>query len=165
MELPHTPGCIVCGRENPHGLHLDLHVDSPTGVIHVSFTPRPEHIGFQGIVHGGVLGTVLDEAMVWAATWYGRRFCVCGEMTVRFRASGRVGHPLRIEARVDSSRPRLIQTTADARDADGNLVATATGKYIPLAPDRNREFVGTLVDHPNTADTARALKEAAHGVP
>jgi acyl-coenzyme A thioesterase PaaI-like protein len=165
MELPHTPGCIVCGRENPHGLHLDLHVDPATGVVRVSFTPRPEHIGFQGIVHGGVLGTVLDEAMVWAATWSGRRFCVCGEMTVRFRASGRVGHPLRIEARVESARPRLIQTTAEARDADGGVVATATGKYVPIAPDRNREFVGTLVDHPNTADAARALKDAAHGVP
>ena len=54
---------------------------------------------------------------------------------------------------------------AEARDADGNVVATATGKYVPLAPDRNREFVATLIDHPDTTEAARALKEAAHGVP
>jgi acyl-coenzyme A thioesterase PaaI-like protein len=158
MELPHTPGCIVCGRENPHGLHLDLHVDPATGVVSVSFTPGPEHIGFEGIVHGGVLGTVFDEAMVWAATWSGRRFCVCGEMTVRFRASGAVGRPLRIKARVESARPRLLQTTAEARDAGGALVATATGKYVPLPDDRNRTFLQTLVDEPATAEAAAVLR-------
>src|SRR5690348_467563 len=134
MELPHTAGCVVCGRENPHGLRLDLHVDPARGVVSTSFTPRPEHIGFVGIVHGGV-ATVLDEAMVWAATWSGRRFCVCGELTVRFRASARIGRALRIKARVDSARPKLIQTSAEARDADGELVATAVGKYVPVPPD------------------------------
>jgi acyl-coenzyme A thioesterase PaaI-like protein len=161
MELPHTAGCIVCGRENPHGLRLDLHVDPAGGVVSTSFTPRPEHIGFVGIVHGGVVATVLDEAMVWAATWSGRRFCVCGEMTVRFRASARVGRTLHIEARVDSSRLKLIQTSAEARDPDGNLVATATGKYVPLPPDRNRDFVKTLVDEPATREAARSLQAVA----
>src|SRR3954447_14503718 len=141
IELPHTPGCLVCGRENPHGLHLSLHVDPSTGVIAVTFTPGPEHIGFVGIVHGGVVATVLDEAMVWAAIWAGRRACVAGEMTVRFRAGARVGGPVRVEARVDSARARLVQTTGEARDADGNLVATASGKYVPLPEDRHRAFV------------------------
>ena len=60
MELPHTAGCLVCGRQNPHGLGLSLHVDEGSGVVSVEFAPRPEHIGFEGIVHGGVLATVLD---------------------------------------------------------------------------------------------------------
>src|SRR5687767_15623921 len=54
MELPHTAGCLVCGRQNPHGLRLSLDVDESSGVVRVDFTPRPEHIGFEGIVHGGV---------------------------------------------------------------------------------------------------------------
>ena len=83
IELPHTAGCLVCGRQNPHGLHLHLHVDEATGAVETRFTPSAHHIGFEGIVHGGVLATVLDEAMVWAATWRGRRFCVCGEMNTR----------------------------------------------------------------------------------
>ena len=53
MELPHTAGCLVCGRENPHGLHLSLHVDQPTGVVRVAMTPGPTHIGFQGVVLKG----------------------------------------------------------------------------------------------------------------
>src|SRR5215471_5557878 len=81
-ELPHTPGCLVCGRANPHGLHLSLFVDR-NSVVHTNYTPRPEHIGFSSIVHGGALATVLDEAMVWAATWSYKRFCYCAELTVR----------------------------------------------------------------------------------
>src|SRR5438034_340307 len=124
LELPHTHGCLVCGMANPHGLHLHLHIDSDSGVVSVDFTPQPQHIGFEGIVHGGVLATVLDEAMVWAATWHIRRFCVCGELTVRFRANARVGAPLLVTANVLSARSRLIEVEASVTDA-GQLVASA----------------------------------------
>ena len=158
MELPHTAGCLVCGRQNPHGLRLSLHVNEATGVVRVEFTPRPEHIGFEGIVHGGVLATVLDEAMVWAATWAGKRFCVAGEMTVRFRRSAGVGVPLHVEARVESQRPRLIQSVGTIHNSTGAVIAEATGKYVPVPPDRNRAVVATLVDEPATARAAAHLK-------
>ena len=162
MELPHTAGCLVCGRQNPHGLRLSLHVDEATGVVRTDFTARAEHIGFEGIVHGGVLATVLDEAMVWAATWAGRRFCVAGEMTVRFRRTAGVGRPLSVEAAVESNRARLIQTTGLVTDAAGGVVAEATGKYVPVPPERHRHVVGTLVDEPATAPAAARLRE---GIP
>lgn len=160
MELPHTAGCLVCGRENPHGLHLSLHVDA-AGVVSTDFTPAPTQIGFQGVTHGGVLATVLDEAMVWAATWAGKRFCLCGEMAVRFRRPALVGQPLRVEARVELSRSRIVRTTGTVLDATGQVVAEATGTYVPLPPDKNREFVATLVDDTKTAETGRALQSAA----
>ena len=72
LQLPHTAGCIVCGPLNPHGLHLSLFVDPATAPSTPTFTPQPAHIGFEGVVHGGVLATVLDEAMVWCATWSGQ---------------------------------------------------------------------------------------------
>ena len=158
IELPHTPGCLVCGKLNPHGLHLHLHVDPSTGVVSVAFTPRPEHIGFEGIVHGGILATVIDEAMVWAATWAGKRFCVAGEMNVRFRGGAAVGEALVVTASVESKRARLVQTRSDITGPRG-VVATATGKYIPLPPDRHAAFVATLVDEPTTATAAAHLRE------
>jgi acyl-coenzyme A thioesterase PaaI-like protein len=159
LQLPHTAGCLVCGRDNPHGLKLDLHVDLGSGNVTVNFTPRPEHIGFEGIVHGGVIATVLDEAMVWCATWAGRRFCVCGELTTRFRREAAVGRALVITAKVDSNRPRLIVTTAEVRDVQsGEVVAAGTAKYVPVPPDRNRAFVNTLVPSAATEGAARVLK-------
>jgi uncharacterized protein (TIGR00369 family) len=161
MELPHTAGCLVCGRQNPHGLKLSLHVDEATGIVRMDFAPRPEHIGFEGIVHGGVLATVLDEAMVWAATWAGKRFCVAGEMNVRFRRSAGVGEMLKVEARVESARSRLVLTAGIVADAAGEIVTEATGKYVPVASDRHRAVVATLVDEPPTSRAAAYLKEGS----
>jgi uncharacterized protein (TIGR00369 family) len=163
-ELPHTRGCVVCGHDNRHGLHLHLNVDEPSGVVTAEYVPRPEHIGFEGIIHGGILSTVLDEAMVWCATWAGKRFCVAGEMNVRFRRSATVGQKLTIEARIGSLRSRMIETEAFIRDEPGNVIAEATGKYVPLPPPRNRDVVATLVEEPSTVHTLDALKRAAGAV-
>lgn len=157
-ELPHTRGCLVCGRDNPHGLRLQLHVDESTGLVTCRFTPRPEHIGFEGIVHGGVLATVLDEAMVWAATWSGKRFCVCGELTTRFQKVVEIGREVRVEAKVLTSRSRLIETVGTILGSDSEILVSAAGKYLPLPTDRSREFMGTLIDEPATARTAAALR-------
>lgn len=158
LELPHSPGCLVCGRNNPHGLKLYLHVDEQTGHVRVDFIPRQEHVGFEGMIHGGVLATVLDEAMVWAATWRGRRFCVCGELTVRFRQSVHVGQSLIVMAQVDYSRPKLIETTGKILDTSNSLIATANGKYIPVAPDQHKAFVTTLIEEDATAAALNVLK-------
>jgi len=158
LELPHTPNCLVCGRSNPHGLHLSLYVDPATGVVTTTYTPTADHIGFEGIIHGGVIATVVDEAMVWAATWSGKRFCVCGELTVRFKESALVGERLMITARIDVARRKLVITTCEVMRADGTIIATASGKYIPLAEDRNREFVATLVQTTETEESAAVLR-------
>jgi acyl-coenzyme A thioesterase PaaI-like protein len=161
LQLPHTAGCLVCGRDNPHGLRLDLRVEPESATVVVLFTPQPEHIGFEGVVHGGILATVLDEAMVWSATWAGRRFCVCAEMTIRFRREVAVGQALAVEAKVESNRARLVVTAGIVRDVlSGEAVATATGKYVPVPPERNRAFVQTLVPHHSTEKTARVLRSA-----
>jgi uncharacterized protein (TIGR00369 family) len=161
MELPHTAGCLVCGRRNPHGLKLSLNVDGATGTVTVQFTPRPEHIGFEGIVHGGVLATVLDEAMVWAATWAGKRFCVAGEMSVRFRRTAGVGELLKVEAKVEAARSRLVLTAGTVANAAAETVAEATGKYVPVPSERHRAVVATLVDEPSTSRAAAYLKETS----
>lgn len=162
LQLPHTAGCLVCGRDNPHGLRLDLRVDPETNAVRVEFTPRREHIGFEGVIHGGVLATVLDEVMVWAATWAGRRFCVCAELTTRFRCEAAVGRRLVVEAKIESNRPRLITTVGEVRDAEtGEVVASGTAKYVPVPPDRNRAFLQTLVPDAATEETTRYLRADA----
>jgi acyl-coenzyme A thioesterase PaaI-like protein len=156
LELPRTNGCLGCGPGNPYGLKLNLRVDPDTGIVSVPFSPAPEHIGFEGIVHGGLLATVLDEAMVWAATWSGKRFCVCGELSVRFRSSATVGAKLMVEARVEFSRPKLIQAAATVRTPSGGVIAAGEGKYIPMAQDQSERMMRTLILDPTTHE-AHAL--------
>ncbi|HEY2586687.1 MAG TPA: PaaI family thioesterase [Tepidisphaeraceae bacterium] len=160
LELPHTRGCVVCGHDNPQGIHLQLKVDESTGLVTAAFTPAQNHMGFQGIVHGGLLSTVLDEAMVWAATWAGKRFCVCGEMNVRFRHSVIIGQPVRVEARIASARSRLIETEGFLRDAAGKVLVESTGKYVPVSAERNRDVIATFVAEPATDPARQRLTDA-----
>lgn len=161
LELPQTPGCLVCGRSNPHGLHLSLHVDPDTSEVTTQFTPRPEHIGFEGIIHGGLLATVLDEAMVWASIWSAKRACVAAELTIRYRASANPGDHLHVATRIESTRSKLITTTGQiTRPADKAIIATASGKFVPLDATRHQAFIATLVDHPHTRRAATLLRTA-----
>ncbi len=148
LQLPHTPGCMVCGRENERGLKQTLFVDDHSGLVSLRFTPPGHLIGYEGIVHGGALATLADEAMVWAATWRARRFCVCGEITVRYRRTAPIGEPLRFVASVVSFRPRLIQTNCEIHDAQDNLIAAASAKCVPLGDDENRRCMRSLVPEP-----------------
>jgi len=158
LQLPHTHGCLVCGRDNPQGLKLDLFVHEKHGTVRAEFTPSEHHAGFERIVHGGLIATILDEAMVWAATWRVRRFCLCGELTVRFRQGTAPGQLLKVEAFVETSRPRLVETAGKIFDASGKLLVTAQGKYIPVTPEQHLAVIQTFAANPETETAASFLR-------
>lgn len=158
LELPHTNGCLVCGRNNPFGLKMSLFVNPATGIVTVDFHPRPEHIGFEGVIHGGMIATVFDEAMVWAATWNIKRFCVCGELQTRFRRPASIGEPLHLEARVEFSRHKLVSAMAKLLTPTHDVVATAEGKYVPMSKEASFKVTQTFVDEDSTREAALALR-------
>jgi acyl-coenzyme A thioesterase PaaI-like protein len=157
MELPHTSGCVACSPDNPNSLKLKLFVNPDDGVITVRYVPDTPHFGFDGIVHGGIISTVFDEAMVWAASWNVRAFCFCGELSVRFRKSMSAGQTLLFKAQVETSRPRLITTRSEALDEAGAVYATATAKYIPVSREQHKKFVATFLKDPATQPAADIL--------
>lgn len=160
LELPHTNGCVACGRTNPSALRLSLFVDPKTGAVSTEFVPRHEHVGFNGISHGGILATVLDEAMVWAATWAIGRFCVCGQLEVRYRQIAEVGDRLKVIARAVVMRPRLIESRGELINDAGLIVASAFGKFVPVSAEQNREILATFLPEPATAQTLKTLLTA-----
>jgi len=157
IQLPHTGHCLVCGRQNPYGMKLDVFVVPENGLVFIEFTPRSYHVGYEGIVHGGLLTAVLDEAMTWAATWKGKRFCVCGELLIRFRHTARVGEKLRVEALVDFYRHKLVEPSAKLFNEDQRLIATAGGKYVPMTPEQHKDVVRSFTADPRTHEAAVAL--------
>ena len=159
LQLPRTPGCIACGPQNPHGLHLRMQVDPATARVQTTFIPEPSHIGFENVIHGGVLATVLDELMVWSATWKARRFCLCAELTTRFRHPVAVGQKLEITAEVEFIRPKLVEAVSKIFDSSGTLVATGSGKYIPMTKEQHQQFVKTLIEDPETNEATTILRE------
>ncbi len=157
LMLPHTANCLVCGRQNPHGLKLDFFVDPSSGKVTTEFAGNDKQVGFDGIVHGGLVATILDEAMVWAATWNIKRFCVTGEIQVRFRENVIVGQKVRVESIIDFSRPKLIEPSAKIFDESNKLLVAATGKYVPLTGDQHGRFIQSCIDDPRTKRAAERL--------
>ncbi len=144
--LPHTHSCFVCGDANPLGLHLRFHTDGR--IVRAEFTPRPEHIGFQGVVHGGLIATLLDEIMVWACAVGAGQFAFCAELTVRYRQPLRPGVTAVATAELaNNRRGRLFETRAELRDAAAGLLASATGKYLPVPPAETPVLMADLAEN------------------
>jgi uncharacterized protein (TIGR00369 family) len=121
--------CFVCGPDNPHGLCLDI-VETGDGVTAV-FDPPDWSQGYQGIVHGGIVSTLLDEMAVWAAFKKGCK-AATGEITVRFKKSMRIGEKYRLSGRVSKQKGNLAVADAEARDGSGELIAYASVKLIRI---------------------------------
>jgi len=141
-ELPHTHSCFVCGESNPVGFNLRSETDGR--VVRAHFTFGDGHVGFKQTVHGGLTATLLDEIMTWACAVPTKRFAYCAELNVRYVQPVRPGQRVVATAElVANRRGKLFETKAELRDEAGALLATATGKYLPL---KSNDAVGMATD-------------------
>jgi acyl-coenzyme A thioesterase PaaI-like protein len=123
-------GCFGCGDDNPIGLHLRFAAEGDS--VRASFTPNADHQGFGGIVHGGIISTILDEAMAWATAHAGV-WAMTGDMRVRFRRPLNIGEPTVVTARVSGVRGRLVTTASELLvRGDDSPVATATATFVSV---------------------------------
>ena len=146
-KLPHTHSCFVCGESNAIGLNLRFETDGK--IVQTRFTPRTEHIGFKGVVHGGILSTVLDEIMVWACVVQTKRFGYCAELNVRFLNPARPNEELIATAELAvNRRDKIYEAKAELKNPAGQIVASATGKYFPIKVVDATEMATDFVDDP-----------------
>lgn len=143
-ELPHTHSCFVCGESNPRGLKLRFETDGR--IVQTRFRPRPEHIGFKNVVHGGLIATVLDEIMVWACVVQTRQFAFCAELNVRFLNPLPPGDEVIITGELTANRnDRIFEAQAAVRNSQGQTLARAKGKYLPVKTDDVTEMLTDVV--------------------
>ena len=144
QSLPHTHSCFVCGESNPAGLKLRFETDGR--IVRTRFMPGPEHIGFKGVVHGGIVATVLDEIMVWACAVQTRRFAFCAELSVRYQQPVAPGDELIVTAELVTNRKdRIYETKGTIVSAGGITLAEATGKYMPIKSGEVAAMLGELI--------------------
>lgn len=130
QKLRDNQKCFVCGKKNPAGLAADFDIDTEKRSISARFTPSDTHQGFEGIVHGGILSALLDEAMAKLAFSLGIQ-AVTAEMTIKFKTPASPGEELRVSGRITSENRKLIQ--AEAKIERGLVVvAEATGKLLKI---------------------------------
>ncbi len=144
-KLPHTHSCFVCGESNPSGLKIRFETDGR--IVRTRFLPGAEHVGFQQTVHGGITATLLDEIMVWACAVQTRKFAYCAELNVRFVNPARPGEEVIATGElVANRRNKLFEARGELRTCQNVIVASATGKYLPIreadASQLARDLIG-----------------------
>jgi hypothetical protein len=119
--------CFVCGEENQHGLHLAFQTDG--GRASSVWTPRIGWESFQGVIHGGVISSVLDEAMSKALILHGyEAFTV--DLRIRFRKTVCVGDVVSVSGWVLCVEKRKILAEATITSEEGDEKAHAWGVFL-----------------------------------
>jgi uncharacterized protein (TIGR00369 family) len=122
--------CFVCGQKNPIGLKLHFTQDGQT--VRTEFTPDKLYQGWSGLVHGGIISSVLDEAMSYAALFSGVN-TVTARMQTRFKRPAQIGEPLIITARLTKKTRRLAEAKAEVSLKDGTPIADGTATMFILS--------------------------------
>ncbi|HVU68752.1 MAG TPA: PaaI family thioesterase [Ktedonobacteraceae bacterium] len=137
MELNDTTDyqrCFVCGQRNPFGLHLVFRQEEQS--IVADFQPREEHQGFPGVLHGGIVASVLDEAL-------GRtpllgthpEWTMTGRLEIKYRRYVPYGPLLRVRATLESDRKRAQQARGvlTLAEDESTVLAEASGLFLPIS--------------------------------
>lgn len=133
------PGCYVCGTDNEHGLRLSFAFEPGGTLVQATYSPRAEHCGAAGFVHGGVLAACIDEAMA-AVGYMGEeaRF-VTAKLEVKYlRPVALAEGPVRFEAWAEHQTPFGYQAKARACVRLGAVAVTAKGLFARAPADLAR---------------------------
>jgi len=137
MELNDTTDyqrCFVCGQRNPFGLKLVFQEEERS--IVADFQPREEHQGFPGVIHGGIVASVLDEAL-GRTSLLGEHpeWTMTGKLEIRYRRYVPYGPLLRVRATLESERRRMLQAKGVLTLAsdESTILAEASGIFLPLS--------------------------------
>lgn len=112
--------CFVCGEANPIGLHLTFHEEE--GIYVTTFTPGPEHQSYNGILHGGLVSTLLDEIMGRYIYEMGKT-ALTAKLEVRFRAPTPIGQLLTIRGRIVGKKGSMYEMAGSITLPDGTVTA------------------------------------------
>ncbi|MEI6080146.1 MAG: PaaI family thioesterase [bacterium] len=142
--LPRDTCCFVCGSNNPIGLKLKFK-KLGHGIVEAEFTPDMHFNGFKGIFHGGVISSVLDDAMAWAIYAGTNKWFVTTQMTISFKRSAPVGEQLTVRGHMtdkDGRTKRIHYATAQLLNSNGEVLASSEGKFFQLPDEKVKELMG-----------------------
>lgn len=129
--------CFACGKDNPEGMHLKFVLDRERKRFVSNFRLSKRFTGPPGYCHGGIIATILDDAMsklnklrdVIAAT---------SELKIQYLKPVPLRIPLRVESRELQKRGRRLVHTAELLNQEGEVLARGRGVFVII--DAKRVF-------------------------
>lgn len=143
-KQPNSKHCFVCGLENVHGLQLSFYQDEDGQVIAETVVPE-RFEGYPGVVHGGIVASILDEVAMRAAMVDDpNRFMVTARMTLRYRKQVPVEQPLTMVGHLERGAGSRKTARGEIRLPDGSVGA---------------EVEALMVRYPEAIDDAENLEQ------
>ena len=129
MKIGYYGYCWICGEKNPDGLQLKFDLNKSAKTLQTSFIPAETYQGYDGIVHGGILSALLDEAMAKLAFELGYN-AVTAMLNIRFKSLAKVKEKLTIRGKITHANRRLVLAKATIHKEDGTLIAEGDSKLV-----------------------------------
>ena len=126
-EIPLYSGCFVCGQQNPRGLKARFLWDGEKAVCNITLTEN--FTGCKGLLHGGILATLLDEVMIKALLAEGI-LAVTAEITFRLIKPAYSGDKLHFEGRKKFEKGTVYFTEGMGINQNNEIIAEATARYV-----------------------------------
>ena len=129
IQLFNNNNCFACGKDNPIGLKLEFKLKGKT--YEAIFSPTENYQGYKGIVHGGIIATVLDEAM-GRLMYELKKNAVTGSLKIRLNKPTLVGKKYTAVGEMVEEQGRKILAKSKLVDADGVVTAEAEGIMVKV---------------------------------
>ena len=130
--LPGTASCFVCGdkKVNARTLELNIYWDEEAKCSLISFVPNDTWCGYEGVVHGGILAAILDDAMTWAIKSFDEKTYLTAKLTIAFKRMVMPGERYSARGFLLRKESRRAYTSAVIEDAEGNICVEGNAIFV-----------------------------------
>ncbi len=121
--------CFVCDPANENGLHVAFFLDEEAGRVLADYTPSTAHEGAPHVIHGGVIGAILDDAMAWAVNVLSGSFGLTRRGEIEYSRIVRPDESYSITAWISEIGAKRAATVAELRDSEDRLCCTTRAQF------------------------------------
>ena len=132
---PRKNHCFGCGHDNPQGMRLKFSLDEESRQAICHFKLSRKYTGPPGYAHGGIIATILDEAM-GKVNKFRNVLALTGSMEIKYLKPVPLGQPLTVTSSEQSVDGRRHINMAEISNAKGEVLARSTGTFIAIDPEK-----------------------------
>ena len=132
---PRKNHCFACGKDNPAGMHLKFYLDHDARRATCNFKLSRKYTGPPGHAHGGIIATILDEAM-GKVNRFRNVLALTSAMEIRYLKPVPLGKTLTVTSFEEKVEGRKHVNVAEISNPEGQVLARSTGTFIAIDPEK-----------------------------
>ena len=135
LLAPMDRDCFACGSDNPYGLGMRFY--HREGLLRSELEVPGYLCGWDSLVHGGILSTILDEVMSWTAIHLLSPYILTMDMSVRYRRPVYVQTPLTAYGWIkERGKRRKAVVAAEIKDSENRGCTSSEGTYALFSAEQ-----------------------------